>query len=51
MRWRRRATRIGRADAPAPRIELVDNAVKEKVRHKWRSTESYDEEDGSVVDW
>jgi galactonate dehydratase len=36
---------------PGLGIELDDDAVKEKVDHKWRSTESYDADDGSVVDW
>ena len=36
---------------PGLGIELDDDAVKEKLGHKWRSTESYDEEDGSVMDW
>jgi galactonate dehydratase len=35
---------------PGLGIELDDDAVKEKLGHKWRSTESYDEEDGSVMD-
>jgi galactonate dehydratase len=32
-------------------IELDDAAVAAKVGHQWRSTESYDEDDGSVADW
>jgi galactonate dehydratase len=35
---------------PGLGIELDEDAVKKKIGHKWRSTESYDEE-GSVVDW
>ena len=33
------------------RIELDEDAVGKKIGHEWRSTESYDEDDGSVVDW
>ncbi len=36
---------------PGLGIELDDDAVTRQVGHQWRSTESYDEEDGSVVDW
>jgi galactonate dehydratase len=36
---------------PGLGIELDDDAVAKKIGHKWRSTESYDEDDGSVVDW
>ncbi len=36
---------------PGLGIELDEEALKEKIGHKWRSTESYDEDDGSVVDW
>src|SRR5262249_53442390 len=36
---------------PGLGIELDEDAVKKKIGHKWRSTESYDEDDGSVVDW
>jgi galactonate dehydratase len=36
---------------PGLGIELDEDAVQEKVGHKWRSTESYDADDGSVVDW
>jgi galactonate dehydratase len=36
---------------PGLGIELDDDAVAKKIGHQWRSTESYDEEDGSVVDW
>jgi galactonate dehydratase len=32
-------------------IELDEEAVTGKVGHKWRSPESYDEDDGSAVDW
>jgi len=32
-------------------IELDEEALVGKIGHKWRNTESYDEHDGSVVDW
>jgi galactonate dehydratase len=32
-------------------VELDDAAVATKIGHQWRSTESYDEDDGSVTDW
>jgi galactonate dehydratase len=37
--------------APGLGIELDEEAVAKKVGHAWKSTESYDEDDGSVVDW
>lgn len=36
---------------PGLGVELDEAAVAGKVGHKWRSRESYDEDDGSVVDW
>jgi galactonate dehydratase len=36
---------------PGLGIELDEQAVAGKIGHAWRSTESYDEDDGSVVDW
>jgi len=36
---------------PGLGIELDEQAVAGKLGHSWRSTESYDEDDGSVVDW
>jgi galactonate dehydratase len=36
---------------PGLGIELDEAAVAKKMGHKWRSTESYDEDDRSVVDW
>jgi galactonate dehydratase len=36
---------------PGLGIELDENALADKIGHKWRNTESYDEDDGSVVDW
>jgi galactonate dehydratase len=37
--------------APGLGIELDDDAVAEKIGHDWRSSELYDEDDGSVLDW
>jgi galactonate dehydratase len=36
---------------PGLGIELDEEAVKAKVGHNWRNRETYDEDDGSVVDW
>jgi galactonate dehydratase len=36
---------------PGLGIELDEEALAGKIGHKWRNTESYDEDDGSVVDW
>lgn len=36
---------------PGLGIELDDNAIANKIGHKWRNRETYDEDDGSVVDW
>lgn len=36
---------------PGLGIELDEDAVAKKIGHDWRSTESYDEDDGSVADW
>jgi len=36
---------------PGLGIELDEQAVAGKIGHAWKSTESYDEDDGSVVDW
>jgi galactonate dehydratase len=36
---------------PGLGIELDEAAVAKRIGHKWRNTESYDEDDGSVVDW
>ena len=32
-------------------IELDENAMADKINHDWRNQESYDVDDGSVVDW
>jgi galactonate dehydratase len=36
---------------PGLGIELDENALADKIGHDWRDPESYDSEDGSVVDW
>jgi galactonate dehydratase len=36
---------------PGLGIELDEQAVASKVGHSWKSAESYDEDDGSVLDW
>ena len=36
---------------PGLGIELDEEALADKVDHDWRNPESYDPEDGSVVDW
>ncbi len=36
---------------PGLGIELDDNAMADKIGHDWRNPETYDAEDGSVVDW
>lgn len=36
---------------PGLGIELDDNLMADKINHDWRNQESYDEDDGSVVDW
>lgn len=37
--------------APGLGIELDENAMADKIGHDWRNQESYDADDGSVVDW
>lgn len=37
--------------APGLGIELDDEALRDKMGHEWKNTESYDPDDGSVVDW
>jgi galactonate dehydratase len=37
--------------APGLGIELDEHAMADKIGHDWRNQESYDEDDGSVVDW
>jgi galactonate dehydratase len=36
---------------PGLGIELDEQLMKDKIGHDWRNPETYDEEDGSVVDW
>ncbi len=36
---------------PGLGIELDDNAIADKIDHDWRNPETYDEDDGSVLDW
>ena len=37
--------------APGLGIELDETALADKIGHDWRNQESYDADDGSVVDW
>lgn len=37
--------------APGLGVELDDNALADKIDHDWRNRETYDLNDGSVVDW
>lgn len=36
---------------PGLGIELDDKAMADKIGHDWKNRETYDDEDGSVVDW
>src|SRR3954447_14521332 len=36
---------------PGLGVELDENALAGKIGHDWRNPESYDRDDGSVVDW
>ena len=36
---------------PGLGIELDDEALSDKIDHQWRNAETYDPDDGSVVDW
>jgi galactonate dehydratase len=36
---------------PGLEIELNENAMANQIGHVWRNRESYDSEDGSVMDW
>jgi galactonate dehydratase len=36
---------------PGLGIELDEEAMKDKIGHDWRNPETYDQDDGSVVDW
>lgn len=37
--------------APGLGIELDENQMADKIGHDWRNPETYDADDGSVVDW
>jgi galactonate dehydratase len=37
--------------APGLGVELDDHAMADKLGHDWTNQQSYDEDDGSVVDW
>lgn len=37
--------------APGLGIELDENAMADKIGHDWQNQQSYDADDGSVVDW
>ena len=32
-------------------VELDEDALADKIDHNWRNAETYDRNDGSVVDW
>ncbi len=36
---------------PGLGVELDENAIADKIGHDWRNPETYDADDGSVVDW
>ena len=36
---------------PGRGIELDENALAKQIGHDWRNRETYDDDDGSVVDW
>jgi galactonate dehydratase len=38
-------------DGPGLGIELDENALADKINHDWKNAETYDADDGSVVDW
>src|SRR5256885_6721217 len=38
-------------DGPGLGIELDENQIANKLDHDWRNRETYDLNDGSVVDW
>lgn len=37
--------------APGLGVEIDDNAIADKLGHDWKNPESYDADDGSVMDW
>lgn len=38
-------------EGPGLGIEIDENLLADKIGHDWRNAETYDENDGSVVDW
>ncbi len=46
-----RAGYIDLPTGPGLGVELDDSAMADKIGHDWRNPETYDEDDGSVVDW
>jgi galactonate dehydratase len=42
---------VDRPSGPGLGIELDENAMADKIGHHWKNRESYDPDDGSVVDW
>jgi galactonate dehydratase len=38
-------------DRPGLGVELDEDALADKIDHDWRNRETYDPDDGSVVDW
>ena len=50
VRGARRATSTCRP-GPGLGIELDEDAMADKIGHDWRNRETYDADDGSVVDW
>jgi galactonate dehydratase len=46
-----RAGYIDIPTGPGLGIELDENALADKLDHDWRNRETYDADDGSVVDW
>jgi galactonate dehydratase len=38
-------------DGPGLGIELDENALANRLDHNWRNQETFDLNDGSVVDW
>ena len=46
-----RAGYLDLPDGPGLGIELDEDALAGKIGHDWRNRESYDADDGSVVDW
>ena len=37
--------------APGLGIELDEDAIQDKLGHEWKNPQTYDQRDGSVVDW